>query len=106
MSAVPEKIRTALSRVGYSEKKMLEFGSSSLLVQDLGIYGDDFDELYEVLCELYGTRPLFPAEYIPSEFSWMGRLRGWNLLRPIHKTLASRPLSLEKLDLIMRGNSS
>ena len=55
MTEFPEKIRLALEEFGHSESEIAKVSGDSFVVQDLGIWGDDFDEFYEVLVKVYGT---------------------------------------------------
>jgi hypothetical protein len=101
MNEIPYKIRDALKKWGYSEAKIDGLSATSLIVQDLGIWGDDFDEFYEVLSETYGTKNKIEARYCPGEFSWMRQVLLWLPFVSHKKNLACEPLSLGELDRIM-----
>ena len=98
MTDIPEKIRKSLDLFGFSESKISKFQGESLLVQDLGIWGDDFDDLYPILTEVYGTDPKIDEKCAPPENSvWIA----WNPFKPLRKTVKAEPLSLLELDRIM-----
>ena len=92
----------SLSLFGWTEKKINKFDGESLLVHDLGIWGDDFDEFYPILTQVYGTDPKIDARFCPPEvsFSW-----AWNPFKPLRKTLKAEPLSLLELDRIMSSGT-
>jgi len=104
MNAVPEKIRLSLKEFGHSEVEAEKFSGNTLVVQDLGIWGDDFDEFYEVLTRVYGTRNQIDARYCPGEFSWMKQPLLWLPFVSHKKHLKCEPLSLSALDRIMSAD--
>ncbi len=101
MADISPKIRTALSEFGFSEDRLTCLSAESLVVQDLGIWGDDFDELYEILSEIYGTKSQIDAKFCPGEFSWMRQPILWLPFVSIKKNISCTPLSLRRLDEIM-----
>lgn len=104
MNEIPGKIRQALKEFGYSEAKLAKFSHESFVVQDLGIWGDDFDEFYEVLTRVYGTSNQIEAKYCPAEFSWMKQPFLWLPFVSHKKNLKCEPLSLSDLDRIMSAD--
>jgi hypothetical protein len=100
---VPDKILQALKRFGLKDSLLETLNSNSQIVTDLGIWGDDFSEFYEILSDIYGTEHLIPAECIPSEFAWAGTLKGWLPFSDMKKAVPVASLSVMELDEIMRG---
>lgn len=105
MNEIPEKIKEALSRFGFSPEKLGKYSGSSRLIYDLGIWGDDLEEFHEVLCEIYGTENKIDEKYWSGEFSWMLQPLLWLPFVSHKKNLACEPLSLNELDRIMSAES-
>ena len=101
MTEIPHKIREVLEKFGYSDGKISGLSAETLVVQDLGIWGDDFDELYDLLSQAYGTKNKIDAKYCPNEFSWMRQPMLWLPFISHKKRLKCEPLSLEALDQMM-----
>ena len=106
MDEIPEKVRLALEEFGHSEAKLAKFSGGSFVVQDLGRWGDDFDEFYEVLAKVYGRRNQVEARYCPNEFSWMKQPFLWLPFVSQKKHLQCEPLSLKALDRCCQTNSN
>ena len=104
MEAIPENMKKALKRIGFTDDKISQYSGSSLIVQDLGIWGDDFEEFYTIVCKIYDATPLLEERFIPAEFSWMKHFSGWNIFRPLKKVQKSEPLSIIQLHEIMINN--
>lgn len=102
---VPDRILQALKQFTVKDSLLENLTSNSQIVTDLGIWGDDFHEFYEILSEIYGTDHLIPAECIPSEFAWAGTLRGWLPFSDLKKAVPVASLTVTQLDKIMRGLS-
>ncbi|TMV14914.1 hypothetical protein [Arenibacterium halophilum] len=103
---IPSKMIEASRQFGVSSEQMEQLSSNSQVVADLGIWGDDFDEFYHILSQVYDSDHLIPAECIPSEFAWMRTLKGWLPFTNMKDAAAASPLSLAQLDMIMRGERS
>jgi len=105
-SKAPDKILEALRRFFENDSRLEDVNADTQIVADLGIYGDDFSEFYEILSEVYGTDFLVPAECVPSEFGWMRTLKGW---LPFIETKTAVPvtsLTVAELDAIMCGSGN
>ncbi|MDF3490095.1 hypothetical protein HKX64_10425 [Sulfitobacter sp. M72] len=100
---VPEKILQALKRFAVNERLLESLNPNSQIVTDLEIWGDDFSEFYEILSEIYGTDYLIPAECIPSEFAWMGTVKGWVPFIHTKDAVPVASLTVTELDRIMLG---
>ncbi|MEO1562578.1 MAG: hypothetical protein AAFR98_04015 [Pseudomonadota bacterium] len=74
------------------------------IVTDLGIWGDDFDEFYEILSETYGTEFLVPAKCVPTEFAWAGTIKGWLTFTNMKRAVPVASLTVTELDKIMLGH--
>lgn len=100
---VPDNVLRALKRFGVDERLLENLNSKTQIVADLGIWGDDFSEFYEILSEVYGTQFLIPAECVPSEFEWAGTIKGWLPFTDRKKAVPVASLTVVELDEIMRG---
>lgn len=100
---IPDKVLQALKRLAVDERLQENLHPKSQIVTDLGIWGGDFSEFYEILSELYGTEFLIPAKCIPSEFAWAGTLKGWLPFSDMKKAVPVASLTVTELDQIMRG---
>ena len=100
---IPDEILLALKRFGLESSLLKNLNSNSQIVTDLGIWGDDISDFYEVLSDIYGTKHLIPAVCIPSEFAWAGTLKGWAPFSDMKKAVPVVSLSVTELDEIMRG---
>ncbi|WP_159810492.1 hypothetical protein [Litoreibacter roseus] len=96
----------ALRRFWGNDSRIEDVNADTQIVTDLGIYGDDFSEFYEILSETYGTDFLVPAECVPSEFGWMRTLKGWLPFVETKKAIPVASLSVAELDAIMCGRES
>ncbi|WP_108815596.1 hypothetical protein [Loktanella sp. Alg231-35] len=103
---IPDKVLQALKRFAVDERLLENLNPKSQIVTDLGIWGDDFCEFYEILSEIYGTEYLIPAECVPSEFAWAGTLKGWLPFSDMKKAVPEASLTVTELDEIMRGLGS
>lgn len=103
MSKLPKEMQKALLQCEYTLEEIKSFSILSRLVQDVGIWGDDFDDFYEALCEQYGASPFIHARYVPSEFAWMKEWRCWLPCVSVKKYIPCEPLSLGELDDMMRN---
>lgn len=102
MSELASEIQIALSKVGFSNEQIGELSGESRLVQDLGIWGDDFDEFHDLLCELYKCERRIDSKHCPDEFSWMRQPILWIPFLDRKKYLDCEPLTLREIDHIMR----
>ncbi|QJF50296.1 hypothetical protein [Roseobacter ponti] len=100
----PERVLEALKRFGVSENVLASVTSQSQIVSDLGIWGDDWNEFYELLSEVYGTDNLIPHECVPSEFAWQKTLKGWLPWVAQKDAVQTKSLSTFELDCVMRGH--
>lgn len=105
-SEAPDKILEALRRFFTDDSRIEDISADTQIVTDLGIYGDDFSEFYEILSEVYGTDFLVPAECVPSEFSWMRTLKGWLPFIKTKNTVPVASLTVAELDAIMCGRDN
>ncbi|MGG7566600.1 hypothetical protein ACQ5SO_10625 [Rhodovulum sp. DZ06] len=62
----PEMLR-CLRLYEVPERKIAALGGDSQVVADGGIWGDDFDDFYAILSEVYRSDALIPAECMPGE---------------------------------------
>lgn len=102
-SEAPDKILEALRLFFGNDSRIEDVNADTQIVTDLGIYGDDFSEFYEILSEVYGTNFLVPAECVPSEFAWMSTLKGWLPFIETKRAVPVTSLTIAELDAIMCG---
>lgn len=84
---VPKEIYLALKEIRISSKKLESLSLSTRVVQDLGIYGDDFDDFYELLAQNYQSSEKFDPIYCPDEFAWTKQLILWLPFVSVKNTL-------------------
>ena len=102
----PEKILEALRQFFGNDRRIENVKADTQIVTDLGIYGDDFSEFYEILSEIYGTDFLVPPQCIPGEFSWMRYLRGWLPFVETKRAVPVTSLTVAEMDAIMCGRGN
>lgn len=100
---IPDKILQALKRFELKDSLLASLNSNSQIVSDLGIWGDDFSDFYEILSDIYGTDHLVPSECMPSEFAWAVTIKGWLPFSDMKKVVPTASLSVTELDEVMRG---
>lgn len=105
-SEAPDKILEALRRFFEDDSRIDDVSANTQIVTDLGIFGDDFSEFYEILREVYGTDFLVPYECVPSEFSWMRTLEGWLPFIETKNAVPVASLTVTELDAIMCGRDN
>ena len=102
-SKAPEKILEALRQFFGNDGRIEDVKADTQIVTDLGIYGDDFSEFYQILCDVYGSDFRVPAECVPGEFSWMSHLHAWLPFVPLKRAIPVTSLTTVELDAIMSG---
>lgn len=99
----PDRMLEALRQFGLNESLMGDLNPRSQIVTDLGIWGDAWDDFYEILSRVYDTDHLIPAEWVPSEFAWARSLKGWLPFTDLKDAVPSASLSVAELDQVMCG---
>ena len=100
------KMNESLKRFGMDTDRLDAITDESYLVQDLGIWGDDYDDFHEILCDVYDVQFKLPAVYSPSEFSWLKQPLLWLPFLPQKKILKCKPLKLSELERLIEAQRS